>query len=98
MVTPYETKDNNNYDNKAKKGVEKKTEVYTNKFRDESNGILYEAVLIDRIPCFMYMDESGNIQMINQVDDLDRIIKPPPKNASLTAKKNLNQCGTKYKL
>ncbi|MFL6401674.1 MAG: hypothetical protein ACJ72J_19110, partial [Nitrososphaeraceae archaeon] len=69
--------------NKERK--DKKTEVYTNKFRDESTGILYEAVLIDRLSYFIYMhNQSGHIQIVNQVDDLDRIIKPPPRNASLT--------------
>ena len=83
MVAPYGTKDNSN-DTKTKKEREKKTEVYTNKFRNESTGILYEAVLVDRNPCFIYMDDkSGNIQTINQVDDSDRVIKPPPRNASL---------------
>jgi hypothetical protein len=64
---------------------EKRPEVYTNKFRDEYTGILYEAALVDRLPCFVYMDRDRDIQMIKQVDDLDRIVKPPPKSASLTA-------------
>ena len=64
---------------------EKKLKVYTNKFRDESTGILYGAVLVDKLPFFIYMDnQTGHIQKINQVDDLDRIVKPPPRNASLT--------------
>jgi hypothetical protein len=71
----------------AKKEIikDKKRDVYTNKFRDESTGILYEAALVDMAPCFIYMDkQSGNVQIVNQVDDVDRIIKPPPRNASLT--------------
>ena len=37
------------------------------------------------VPHFVYMDkQSGHLQIVNQVDDVDSMIKPSPRNASLT--------------
>jgi hypothetical protein len=80
MVGPYTTEDNHVLARDQKKILE----VYVNKFSQGIFGILHEAVLVNGDSLFVYVDQSGNIQTIDQINDYDRIIKPPLRHTSLT--------------